>query len=94
MLEAEEMLGEFIATEYIRRGREAPKPSNFNDVEVSPGRVLVAIPLILLSGHPKRVNMMLDKGVVEFIDGEAKRRGMTRTAYVEWMARRIAQMGG
>ena len=38
--------------------------------------------------------MMLDEGVIAFIDSEAKRRGMTRTSYVEWMARRIAQAGG
>ena len=38
--------------------------------------------------------MVLDEGVVAFIDGEARRRGMTRTAYVEWMTRRIAQAGG
>ena len=94
MLEGEEMLCEFIKLEYISRGRKAPKPSNFNDVKVSPGRVLVAIPLMLLSGHPKRVNMLLDQSVVEFMDGEAKRREMTRTAYVEWVVRRIAQMGG
>ncbi len=28
------------------------------------------------------------------IDGEARRRKMTRTAYIEWMAKRIAQNGG
>ena len=38
--------------------------------------------------------MTLDEGVAAFIDGEARRRGMTRTAYVEWMARRVAEMGG
>ncbi len=38
--------------------------------------------------------MTLDEGVAAFIESEARRRGMTRTAYVEWMARRVAEMGG
>ena len=41
-----------------------------------------------------RANLTLDEGVARYIDGEARRRGMTRTAFVEWMTRRIAQMGG
>ena len=51
-------------------------------------------PLIRLSGRSVRANLTLDEGVAAFIDGEARRRKMTRTAYVEWMARRIAQTGG
>ena len=46
------------------------------------------------AGRNVRANLTLDKGVVAFIDGEARRRRMTRTAFVEWMARRIAQEGG
>ena len=46
--------------------------------------------LIRLSGR-NVLNLTL---VVAFIDGEARRRRMTRTAFVEWMARRIAQDGG
>ena len=55
---------------------------------------LVAIPLIRLSGRRVRANLTLDEGVAEFTNSEARRRRMTRTAYVEWMARRIAQTGG
>ena len=51
-------------------------------------------PLIRLSGRSVRANLTLDEGVVAFIGGEARRRRMTRTAFVEWMARRIAQEGG
>ena len=58
------------------------------------GSALVAIPLIRLSGRRVRANLTLDEGVAEFINTEARRRRMTRTAYVEWMARRIAQTGG
>ena len=62
--------------------------------ETPAGHTLVSIPLIRLSGRSVRANLTLDEGVAAFIDAEARRRGMTRTAYVEWMARRIAQAGG
>lgn len=58
------------------------------------GSALVAIPHIRLSGRTVRANLTLDEGVVGFMDSEARRRGMTRKAFVEWMARRIAQQGG
>ena len=93
-LQGEEFLRAEIEEEYTSRGLDPPTPTAFNDVEVPPGRVLLAIPWIRLSGRPVRVHMQLEEGVLAFIDGEARRRKMTRTAYVEWMARRIAQMGG
>ena len=94
LLVGEELLRELIEEGYTARGLDPPSPFDFNDVEVPPGHVLLAIPLIRLSGHTVRVHMKLDEGVLAFIDGEARRRDMTRTAYVEWMARRIAQVGG
>ena len=94
MVEGEEALRVIIENYFGARDVDRPKPSDFNDVEVPPGHVLLAIPLMRQSGHRERVHMTLDGGVLAFIDGEARRREMTRTAYVEWMARRIAQMGG
>ena len=61
------------------------------DVPPAAGSTLVTVPLIRLSGRSVRANLTLDEGVVAFIDGEARRRRMTR---MEWMARRIAQEGG
>ncbi len=69
-------------------------PSALEQVEAPAGYALVSIPMIRFSGRSVRANLSLDEGVAAFIDGEARRRGLTRTAYVEWMARRIAQMGG
>ena len=69
-------------------------PSDLERVETAAGQALVSVPLIRLSGRSVRTHMTLDEGVAAFIDGEARRRGMTRTAYVEWMARRVAEMGG
>lgn len=74
-------------------GKTLPPPSDPEAVVVPQGTALVIIPLIRMSGKPVRANMMLDEDVLAFIDSEAKRRSMTRTAYVTWMTRRIAQAG-
>ena len=74
--------------------RLSPRQAIWSGVQSGPGQTLVSVPLIRLSGRTVRRNMTLDEGVAAFIDSEARRRGMTRTAYVEWMARRVAEMGG
>ena len=75
-------------------GEALPRPSPFQSIDVPKGSQLVSIPLIKVSGRKVRANLTLDEGVAAFIDSEARRRKMTRTAYITWMARRIAQMGG
>ena len=75
-------------------GEVLPHPSPFQSINVPNGSQLVSIPLIKVSGRKVRANLTLDEGVAAFIDSEARRRKMTRTAYITWMARRIAQMGG
>ena len=93
LVNAEDALRDY-AIETEKDGQARISPSAIEDVAPPTGSTLVSIPLIHLSGRSIRANMMLDEGVIAFIDGEAKRRGMTRTSYVEWMARRIAQAGG
>ena len=80
--------------EMEKRGRAVSSPSPLESVDVPDGCQLVSIPLIKVSGRKVRANLTLDEGVAAFIDSEARRRKMTRTAYITWMARRIAQMGG
>ena len=75
-------------------GEVLPEPSPFQSIDVPKGSQLVSMPLIRVSGRKVRANLTLDEGVAEFINSEARRRKMTRTAYITWMARRIAQMGG
>lgn len=74
-------------------GRDEQK-ENAHEVEVPAGNVLVSIPLIRPSAKTVRANLYLEADVLAFIDGEAKRRSMTRKSYVTWMARRVAAMGG
>ena len=82
------------AFEAERDGAAVEPPSTIESVRTPAGSALVSVPLIRISGRRVRANLTLDEGVAEFIDNESRRRGMTRTAFVEWMARRIAQTGG
>ena len=93
MINAEEALRDY-AIEAVKDGEEIAPPSDLERVETPAGQALISVPLIRLSGRSVRTHMTLDEGVAAFIDSEARRRGMTRTAYVEWMARRVAEMGG
>ena len=93
LVNAEEALRDYMV-ETEKDGETIMPPSALERVEVPDGCLLVSVPLLRLSGRSVRANMLLDEGVAAFIASEAQRRGMTRTAYVEWMTRRIAQMGG
>ena len=93
LLNAEEALRDYVI-ETEKTGDKPVSPSLIEEIETPAGNALVSIPLIRLSGHSVRANLTLDEEVVTYTDGEARRRGMTRTKFVEWMTRRIAQMGG
>ncbi len=90
---AEEALSDASA-EAERDGEPLESASAIEEVEVPAGSALATVPLIRPSPKRIRANLTLSEGVVEFMDHEARRRGMTRTAFVEWMARRIARAGG
>ncbi len=93
LVNAEEALRDYVV-ETEQDGEPVAPPSALEQVKIPDVCLLVSIPLLRLSGRSVRANMLLDEGVAAFIASEARRRGMTRTTYVEWMTRRIAQMGG
>ena len=93
LVNAEEALRDY-AIEAERDGAAIESPSAIESVTAPTGSALVSVRSIRPSGGRVRANLTLDEGVAEFIDDESKRRHMTRTAFVEWMARRIAQKGG
>ncbi len=93
LINAEEALRDY-AIEAQRDGDDLIAPSALETIAVPDGGTLTSVPLIMISGRTVRANMTMDAGVLEFIDGEAKRRGITRSAYLEYAAKRIAQMGG
>ena len=57
------------------------------------GSFLATIPLIRHSGKPVKANLSLDSGILDAIDAEAKRRKLTRSAFVETMAREMLAAG-
>ncbi len=93
LLNAEDALRDY-AIETEKDGEELALPSPFQSIETPSGSQLTSIPLIRTSGKSVRAGLTLDEGVAEFIESESRRRGMTRKAYITWMARRIAAMGG
>lgn len=93
LLNAEAALRDYVA-ETERDGEQLAYPSPFQSIETPDGNQLVSIPVIRPSGRSVRAGLTLEEDVAEFINSEARRRGMTRKAYITWMVRRIAAMGG
>ena len=93
LVNAEEALRDYVI-EAEGAGDAITPPTPMERVITPAGHTLVSVPFIRVSGRRVRASLTLDEGVAAFIDGEARRRNMTRTAFVEWMARRIAQEGG
>lgn len=69
---------------------ELPKPSSVDELridadvaaELAQGAYLMAIPFFFNSGRTERVNITLNKGLLQMIDQEAARRKMTRSAFI------------
>ena len=51
------------------------------------GALVVRVPLVRAIGRPIKANLSIDAGVLAAIDEEAKRRRLTRSAFIELMAR-------
>jgi predicted RNase H-like HicB family nuclease len=79
----------------VERGGRIPEPSALEALRSKPevaealaeGGLLRSVPLVRTSGKPRKANLSLDSGVLEAIDAEAARRGLTRSAFVEFLAR-------
>ena len=92
---AEEALQDY-AIEALRDGLSLTPPSALEDVKIPQGCALTSILLVRTSPDRRsvRLNLTLDAGVADTIASEARRRGVTRKSYLEWIVRRTAQMGG
>jgi|SRR5579883_131569 predicted RNase H-like HicB family nuclease len=53
------------------------------------GASLATVPLVRETGKPVKANLSLDAGLLAAIDEEARRRKLTRSAFVELMARQM-----
>ena len=71
-------------------GEAIPAPRSFEDLERDPAFcedrkdavALVQIAPQIRTGQIKRVNITLDEGVLEAIDWQARRLGLTRSAFI------------
>lgn len=52
------------------------------------GALLASAPLVRETGRPVKANLSLDAGVLAAIDAEAARQRLTRSAFVELIAKR------
>lgn len=76
-------------------GRKVPQARSVDQVRrdkdvkksVAQGAVLFAVPLLADAGRTVRINVSLDKGLVDQIDSAADKRGMTRSAFLAQAAR-------
>jgi predicted RNase H-like HicB family nuclease len=77
-----------FATHQRARGIALSPPRGVLDIirdkeagfDAGAGEAIVMVPLILDQGRPVKANISLDAGLLEAIDEEAKRRGLTRSA--------------
>lgn len=51
------------------------------------GAGLATVPLVRETGRPVKANLSIDSGVLAAMDEEARRRNLTRSAFVEMLAR-------
>jgi predicted RNase H-like HicB family nuclease len=81
--------------EEMGEARPAPRPIEKlrRDPDVAKaiarGATLAAVPLVRETGKPVKANLSIDSGVLAAIDEEAARRRLTRSAFVELIARRM-----
>jgi hypothetical protein len=76
-------------------GRPVPPPRSVDDVlrdedvreATAVGAILLAVPLLSDAGRTVRINVSLDKGLVDQIDAAASARGLTRSAFLAQAAR-------
>lgn len=59
-----------------------PSPVEAMRGEIGNNAIVAAIPLIRRVGKSTRIGLSIDKGLLEAIDDEARRRGMTRSAFM------------
>ena len=81
-------LREFAAHQ-VAKGAEVMPPRALAEVMADPaadfdpsaGESLIMVPLLLDRGRSVKANISLDAGLLETIDEEAERRGLTRSAF-------------
>jgi predicted RNase H-like HicB family nuclease len=76
-------------------GRPVPRARSIDDVildkevaaAIETSAILFAVPLLADAGRTVRINISLDKALVDQIDVAASKRGLTRSAFLSQAAR-------
>jgi len=76
-------------------GAKIPRPRALETLRRDPevkaalasGAGLATVPLVRETGKPVKANLSIDSGVLAAIDEEAERRNLTRSSFVEMLAR-------
>jgi len=76
-------------------GVKVPRPSALEVLRRDPevraalasGASIATVPLVRDTGKPVKANLSIDSGVLAALDEEASRRKLTRSAFVEMLAR-------
>jgi hypothetical protein len=57
------------------------------EIDPAANEMAVLVPVVLDKGRIVRANLTLDAGLLEAIDAEAEKRGLSRSAFVASLAR-------
>lgn len=74
-------------------GQKAPEPSAIEKIrqmaadDLAEGAFLLAVPYVYVSNRPQRINISIDRGVLDAIDAAATARKLTRSAFLTEAAR-------
>ncbi|MFN5129094.1 MAG: type II toxin-antitoxin system HicB family antitoxin [Sphingomonadaceae bacterium] len=74
-------------------GEKAPEPSAIEKIrdmaadDLAEGAFLLAVPYVYVSNRPQRINISIDRGVLDAIDAAAASRKLTRSAFLTEAAR-------
>src|SRR6185312_661612 len=77
----------------VAKGARLPDPRSVaqiirdEGIDAAAGESAVMIPVVLDAGRTVRANLTLDAGLLEAIDVEAEKRGLSRSAFIASLAR-------
>jgi predicted RNase H-like HicB family nuclease len=83
---------------HLGKGGRQPKPRSLSqilkadEINATDNEVAVLIPVVLDAGRTVRANLTFDAGLLEAIDAEATKRGLTRSAFLSSAARARLQL--
>lgn len=80
--------------DYFAEGQDLPKPRSIEEIrpevaeDLAAGAYLVWVPLIARPTKSERVNLSLDRGLLQAIDEAAEMVGLNRSAFIAMAARK------